>query len=78
MVIAARSQIVSIIAEPVVAEALAALNAVEFSHNFGLPSILLESDSLQVVTAVKDTSPNWSRYGHIIGYIKIVLQAFKV
>lgn len=77
MVIAARSQTVSIIAELVVAEALAALNAVEFSRNLGLSSILLKGDSLQVVTAVKDTSPNWSRYGHIISDIKIVLQGLR-
>lgn len=69
MLIAAGSETICIIAEPVVAETLAALNAVEFSRDLELLSILLEGDSLRVVTAVKNMSLNWSRYGHIIrGY----------
>jgi hypothetical protein len=69
MVIVARSQIICIIAKPVVAQALIALNAVKISRYLGLPSILLKGNSLQVVTVVKDTSLNWD--------IKIVIQGLK-
>jgi hypothetical protein len=56
-VIAARSTTVEFSSEPVVAEAIAALHAAEFSRDLGLPKIILEGDSLQVVNAVQDTGP---------------------
>ncbi|GLT61043.1 hypothetical protein SLA2020_337780 [Shorea laevis] len=74
LVTAARSHTINFLTEPVVAEAIAALQAAEFSRDLGLPSIILEGDSLQVVKAVAATSPNWSRHGQIIEDIKIVLQ----
>jgi hypothetical protein len=38
---------------------------------------MMEGDSFQVVIAVNNTSPDWSRYGHIIEDIKIVLQGLR-
>jgi ribonuclease HI len=77
MVIAARSHTLVFLTEPVVAEAIAALHAVEFSRDLGLPRIVLEGDSLQVVTAVQDLRPTWSRYGHITADIRTILKGFR-
>jgi ribonuclease HI len=74
---AARSTTVEFSTEPVVAEAIAALHAAEFSRDLGLQMIILEGDSLQVVNAIQDTGPNWSRYGHIVADIRTVLQGFQ-
>jgi hypothetical protein len=61
-----------------VAKAIAALNAVKFSPDLEcLAYIMLEGDSLSVVTAVKNTGPNWSRYEHIIEDTKVVLQGLR-
>jgi ribonuclease HI len=77
MVIAARSQTLEFLPEPVVAEAIAALHAAEFSRDLGLPTIVLEGDSLQVVKEVQDMRPTWSRYGHIAADIHTVLQGVR-
>jgi hypothetical protein len=58
MMTATRSHTICIIAEPMVAEAIVVFNAVEFNCDLGLPSIMFEGDSLQIVIAVKDTCPN--------------------
>jgi ribonuclease HI len=52
--------------EPVKAEAQAALGAVDFSCDFGLQSIILKGDSLQVVNVVNANGPNWCRYGQLM------------
>ncbi len=52
--------------EPIVAEALAALHAVEFNRDLRLRRIILEGDTLQVVNAMKSTSHNWSKYGQLV------------
>jgi hypothetical protein len=54
IVIAARSYTLGFISKPVVAEAIAALHVVEFSRDLGIPHLILEGDSLQVVNAVQD------------------------
>jgi ribonuclease HI len=77
MVIAAKSYTMRFISEPVVAEALAALHAAEFSRDLGLPMVILEGDSLQVVTTIQGTGPNWSSYGHIVADIRIVLHELR-
>lgn len=48
--------------EPVVAEALATLHAVEFNQDLRLRRIILEGDELQVVNAVKSTGHKWNKY----------------
>jgi len=59
--------------ETIVAEALAALHAVEFSWDLGLRRIILEGDVLQIVNAVKSTGRNWSKYGQLVEDTREVL-----
>jgi hypothetical protein len=33
----------------------------KFSHDLGLQSIILEGDSLQVINALNEDGPSWSR-----------------
>jgi ribonuclease HI len=58
---------------PVVGEALAAVAAMEFGNEQGLPDIILEGDSLQVVLAIKEEGPNLRTYGHIVDDVKLLL-----
>lgn len=51
---------------PVHAEAMGALVAAELSRDLGLPDVIMEGDSLQVVQSLRNMSPNWSSYGKII------------
>lgn len=61
-IFAAKSMIKLAILEPIAPEALAALYAAEFSREFGLWSIIMEGDAVQVIYAVKAMKQNWSRY----------------
>jgi hypothetical protein len=65
-VLAAKSFTKLGIQEPVATEALAALHATKFSQDLGLQIIILESNTLQVVNAVKSTGRNWSKYGQLV------------
>jgi ribonuclease HI/exonuclease III len=58
---------------PVVAEAIGALIAAEFSRDLGIQDIVLEGDALLVVKAIKDSGPQWNLYGHIVEDIRAVL-----
>jgi ribonuclease HI len=60
---AAQSKTLTSYQEPVVGEALAALQAVELSRDLGLQDILLEGDSLQVLTMILEQEDNWCRFG---------------
>lgn len=62
--------------DPVVVEALAALHTVEFCHNRGLRSIILEGDSLIVVNAINKSGLNWSLLGNLILDIQGLLHGF--
>lgn len=78
MTISARSHSISFFAELVVAEALAVLQASEFSHHdLGLPDIILKGDLLQVINVINTTRQNWSRYGQIVVDINVVIQGFR-
>ncbi|XP_059436284.1 uncharacterized protein LOC132169234 [Corylus avellana] len=72
-VIAAQSKHISAIQAPVVGEAMAALEAVEFSREVGLQDVILEGDSLQVVQALQKTEQNWIPYGHIVEDARLIL-----
>jgi ribonuclease HI len=54
-----------------VAEALAALHAVETCKEMGFYDIILEEDALQIVDVIKATCNNWSSFGHIVDGIKL-------
>jgi hypothetical protein len=67
---------VNISVEPMLGEALAAFQMVEFCRIRGFIRIILEGDSLIVVKAINCTCENWSRYGNIIADIQAVLAGF--
>lgn len=74
---AAYSKTILSMREPVVAEATGALFAVEFSRDLGIQDVDLEGDSLQVVQAIRDSGIIWSRYGHITGDTRWVLNSLR-
>jgi ribonuclease HI len=61
-VFAALSKTIQIFLDPTMAEAAAALLAVEFSRDSGLQHVILEGDSKNVVLALSETDANLS-YG---------------
>lgn len=63
--------------EPVIAEAMGALFAVEFSHDLGLQQFILEGDSKQVVQAITTNGASWSRFGQVIEDIYVLLPIFR-
>ena len=65
-IIAAQCKRLNVIQEPVIAEALASLVAVEFSRDLELPAIILKGDSLQVVQAFCVSEQNFRLYGQIV------------
>jgi hypothetical protein len=75
--IVARSQTTCIVSEPVIVEAIVTLNVAEFSSDFGLQSIILKGDSLQVVNALKTNGQNWSQYGQIVEDAKSILTGLR-
>jgi ribonuclease HI len=66
LVHAARSQTRNTHPEPVIAEAMGALKAIEFCRELGLQDIILEGDAEIVVRAINDKNSKWCRYGQIL------------
>ncbi|XP_059461784.1 uncharacterized protein LOC132190750 [Corylus avellana] len=62
--------------EPVAAEALAALMAVQLSREMGFSRLWLEGDAKTIVDAVNSTEPDWSRIGHLVDDIRMEIQTF--
>jgi hypothetical protein len=62
---------------PVVAESVAALHSVEFCHGRGFQKIVLEGDSLQLVSAIKNKSLLWATHGQVIADIQNLLRFFQ-
>jgi hypothetical protein len=69
-VLAACSTTKIFLVEAVVAEALAAVHAVEFCREIGFFDIMLEGNVLQIVNAVKAMGYNWSKMGNLINGTK--------
>lgn len=44
--------------------------------DMGVFDIILEGDSQQIVTEIKEGTPNASRYGHFVEGIKSILRSF--
>lgn len=72
-VIAAKSKTIPAVFEPVMGEALAALQAVELCRDLGIYKVILEGDSLTTVKAIGETKQNWLMYVQIVDDIKLVL-----
>jgi hypothetical protein len=47
----------------------------EFCRNWRFTNIILESDSLQVVTVIKNYGVSWTMYGQTVEDIKLVLSS---
>jgi hypothetical protein len=60
----------NVVANPVVAKALAALHAVKLSRELSFNDIILEWDALHIVTVIKAEGNNLSKVGHIVDGIK--------
>jgi ribonuclease HI len=56
----------SYIVAPDIAEAVAALRAAKFGRELSFTRVVLEGDALQIVQALKSSTPNWSSYGHLV------------
>jgi ribonuclease HI len=73
-VVAAKASFVSGIVNPIVAESMGAWQAVVMCCNLRFPLVVLEGDSLIVVSALNKEEPCWSSFGHIIEDIRAKLQ----
>ena len=52
--------------EPNQVESTGALVVAKFNRDLGLHDIILEEDSILVVNALRNPTPNWSPFGQII------------
>jgi hypothetical protein len=54
------------VTDPTIAEAIAAWKAVELGCELGFQRVILEGDALEIVKALRQAEPSWSRYGQLI------------
>lgn len=52
--------------DPVAAEALVVLRALEFCRSRGFSNIMLEGDSLEVVNSINNSGLNWTQNESIV------------
>jgi hypothetical protein len=69
-VVAAKCGISRAVAEPVCAEAMAALFALEFCCELGYVNVVSEGDSLQIIKGVCDPDYSLDRIGHFLDAIR--------
>jgi ribonuclease HI len=69
--VAAMAKVLPSINDPTVAEALAAWHAINLCVAKGFHKIVLEGDSLVVVSALNKPLPIWSSHGQLIEDIKV-------
>lgn len=55
---------------------IATSNAAQLCNELGQQTVILEGDAKQVVDAITGRGSSWSRYGHIVEDIRVMLQAF--
>jgi hypothetical protein len=77
-VVAAKCGITRAVAEPVCAEAMAALFALELCCDLGYVNIVSEGDSLQIIKGVCDSDYPLDRIGHFLEAIKQKVGGFSV
>lgn len=61
----------------VAAEAVGAYSAASFCREIGIPNIILEGDSLQVVQSVTPMEESWTRFGHLVEDMQRDLQSLQ-
>jgi hypothetical protein len=63
-----------VLVDLLMAEVMAAMEAVTFSREVGFFETILEGDSLQIVKAINANTPNLSKIGHFVESIKTELR----
>jgi len=77
-VLAAKCGVTRAVAEPVCAEAMAALFALEFCCDLGYVNVVSEGDSSQIIKAVTNSDYPLHKIGHFLKAIKQRAGAFSV
>ena len=57
-------------------ECMAAARALCFAREYGLTSIILESDSKTMNKALKSKNNSFTSYSHLVGKVKILVETF--
>lgn len=65
-VAAALAKVLPLVDDPTAAEAISAWFALKLCVDCGFQQVVLEGDSMTVVSALNQASPNWSSYGQLI------------
>lgn len=78
LVIAVMSKTVEGFPAPVIAVAMGALQAAEFSIDLGIRYVILEGDSLQVIQAINGKGDQWIPYGQIVADLQMVFSSFRI
>jgi len=78
VVIAAKCCVCKAVVDPVCAEAMAALVALDFCSDLGVNNIECEGDSLQIIKGVSSTDYTLDRIGHFLDAIKQKAASFLV
>ena len=73
--VAAASKVVHLVADPVVAETLAAFHALLFCLEQGFQNVIFEGDTQQVVNEVNFENPCNAKYRHLIEDIRLGLRS---
>jgi ribonuclease HI len=77
-VLAAKCGVSRAVAEPVCAEAMATLFALEFCNDLGYVNVVSEGDSLQVIKAITDSEYHLHKIGHFLEAINLRANDFSV
>jgi ribonuclease HI len=75
--LAAQSKTYNVVHPPVVAEALGALRAAEFSRDLGFQDVILEGDSLAVVQDIQSLGSTCIAHGQIVEDTRFVLNSHR-
>ena len=78
MIIAALSQNIQLPNSVDLVEALAARRAILFAQEICLAHVVVEGDSLKVITAINNLKKNRTQWGHVIEDIKKSSSSFQV
>jgi ribonuclease HI len=65
-VVGALAKLIPIVEDPTAAEATAAWYVISLCVDRGYQQVVLEGDSMTVVSALNQSLPNWSSYGQLI------------
>jgi ribonuclease HI len=72
---AALAKFLPLVDDPTAAKAITAWFAVKLCVDCGFQLVVLEGDSMNVVSVINQASPNWSSYGHLVEDTKVLAQS---